>query len=127
MTNLGDIMGKLILFDHFISFKPVSVDMCGLYDFESYSLTKNRKMEFKIDYRDIVGLPMKIILPSAASAKDKGKKEPSMSYIMQLELSNNGYAKFHSEETKWAIENLVKMNEGICTVSIKIRPKTLVG
>lgn len=74
--------------------------MCGLYNFNSYSLTKNRKMEFKIDYRDIVGVPMKMPIPSTSQNKNSNSKEITYSYILQIELCNNGYGKFHSQETK---------------------------
>jgi len=75
----------LTLFDDFIGFKPVSGEMWGLYDFSSYSLTKNKKMEFKIDYRDIVKVPMKTAIPSTNQNKDKVSKEKTYSYIMQID------------------------------------------
>lgn len=116
------------MFDDFISFKPVSVEMAGLYDFTSYSLTKNKKMEFKIDYLDIVGQPIKIYLPSNSQNKDTSKNsELAYSYLLQIDLANNGYGRFHDDETKKSVEKLRAKNEGICSIALKIRPKTLVG
>lgn len=128
VTTEGDILGKLTLFDDFISFKPVSVEMAGLYDFTTYSLTKNKKMEFKIDYLDIVGQPIKIFLPSTSQNKDTSKNsELAYSYLLQINLANNGYGKFHDEDTKKFVEKLRSKNEGISSIALKIRPKTLVG
>lgn len=126
VTTEGDILGNLTQYDDFIAYKPVSLAMCGFYDYSSYSLTKNKKLEFRIDYRDIIGPAMKIPLPSSHPSKKKGGELP-MNYVVQLELINSGYATHFDDETKELCDHLRKRNEGICTVGIKIRPKSLVG
>ena len=82
-------------------------------------------LEFKVDYRDIVGIPMKVPIPNPPG-KDKSK-HLKMNYILQLELINNGYGKFFSKETAEFCEDLRKKNEGICFLALKIRSRNLIG
>ena len=119
MTSRGDVIGSLTFYENFLHFRPVSAAYSGKYDFQSYSLTKNDKMEFTVDYRDIVDEPRKVQLPD-----EDGEVT---SWLMQLPLSNNGYACYHDENTKHQMAKFIKNNEEVCSVAIKVRTNNLTG
>lgn len=127
VTEKGEVNGKLGLYDDFIDFQPLSVDYQGLYDFSSYSLTKNSKMGFKVDYLDIIDEPIKIPLIVKRSKQDNLSDELSIDYLIQFELCNNGYAKAYNKDTKNKGNNMKNSKKGICSFCLKIRPQNLVG
>ena len=126
MTTRGDIIGTLTFYENFLHFRPVSMAYSGMYDFETYSLTKNDKMEFKIDYRDILGDPEKIPLPNMEESWDEDAP-PMVSWVMQVPLCNNGYASWHSEDTKVVVGKFTGQGDRICSLCVKVRTKTLTG
>jgi hypothetical protein len=126
MTTQGDIIGTLTFYEYFLHFRPVSMAYSGMYDFETYSLTKNDKMEFKIDYRDILGDPEKIPLPNMEESWDE-EAPPGVSWVMQIPLCNNGYASWHSDDTKAVVGKFREKGDPICSVCVKVRAKTLTG
>lgn len=63
-TVHSDILGKVLLTDMEIIFDPLNERFKGIFGYEYGDILQNHKMGFIVSYKDIVGIPVRLMLES---------------------------------------------------------------
>ena len=123
----GDFLGILRFLEDHIHFKPVDIELIGIFDYKSNDdVTQGDHYEFKVSYIDL--LMNENSRTRLSEIEHRIKEEGKMNdFNIVLELGNNGWYQACNHQQRSFLNKFRKRGFSLVSVSLKVRGRTLVG